>query len=339
MSVTVRSYLGAGDASSLGDDVLDGLTRPFKELPPKHFYDQAGAELFDRICELPEYYPTRAERAILAERSGDIAALTGAAEVVELGSGTAAKSRLLLSALAHAGTLRRYVPVDVTEGMIRATGAALDAEYPGLEVHGIVADFEHHLARIPAPRGLRLVVLLGGTIGNFAPGSRRRFLRSIGRMLGPGGALLLGVDLVKDPTCIEAAYDDSAGVTAAFNRNILRVVNRELAADFVPEAFDHVAFFDREHEWVEMRLRAQRHMTVQVAALGLTVEFAKREELRTEISAKFTPRRLAADLAAARLEPIRLFTEPDSLFGLSLARPLAEHSFRTRRNGLHAARA
>jgi L-histidine Nalpha-methyltransferase len=333
LSVTVHSYLGGADESSLGDDVLDGLTRPFKELPPKHFYDQAGAELFDRICELPEYYPTRAERAILTEHSSDIAALTSAAEVVELGSGTAAKSRLLLSALAHVGTLRRYVPVDVTEGMIHATGAALAAEYPGLDVHGIVADFEHHLARIPAPKGRRIVALLGGTIGNFAPGSRRRFLRAVGRLLGPDGALLLGVDLVKDPARIEAAYNDSAGVTAAFNRNILRVVNRELGADFVPERFDHVAFFDREHEWVEMRLRAQRRMTVQVADLGLTVEFGKREELRTEISAKFTPRRLAGDLAAARLEPIELFTDPDSLFGLTLARPLAVRPFRRRRHG------
>jgi L-histidine Nalpha-methyltransferase len=333
LSATVRSYLGGGDESSLGDDVLDGLTRPFKELPPKHFYDEAGAELFDRICELPEYYPTRAERAILTEHASDIAALTSAAEVVELGSGTAAKSRLLLSALAHVGTLRRYVPVDVTEGMIHATGAALDAEYPGLDVYGIVADFEHHLARIPAPRGRRIVALLGGTIGNFAPGSRRRFLRAVGRLLGPDGALLLGVDLVKDPARIEAAYNDSAGVTAAFNRNILRVVNRELRADFVPERFDHVAFFDREHEWVEMRLRAQSRMTVQVADLGLTVEFGKREELRTEISAKFTPRRLAADLAAARLESIELFTDPDSLFGLTLARPLAVRPFRRRRPG------
>jgi len=299
VTVTVRSCL-SGDEGSLADDVLDGLTRPFKELPPKHFYDQAGAELFDRICELPEYYPTRAERAILVARSRDIAALTGAAELVELGSGTAAKSRLLLSALAQAGTLRRYVPLDVTEGMIRATGAALAAEYAGLEVHGIVGDFERHLGELPAPAGPRIVAMLGGTIGNFLPGARRRFLRAAGRLLGPDGALLIGVDLVKDPARIEAAYDDSAGVTAAFNRNVLRVVNRELGADFEPDRFDHVAFFDREHEWIEMRLRAQRRMTVRVAELGLTVEFGKREELRTEISAKFTPRRLEADLAAAR---------------------------------------
>jgi L-histidine N-alpha-methyltransferase len=322
VSVTVRSFLRAGE-SSLADDVLDGLTRPFKDLPPKHFYDRAGAELFDRICDLPEYYPTRAERAILSERSGDIAGLTGAAELVELGSGTAAKSRLLLSALGHAGTLRRYVPVDVTEAMIRDSGAALAAEYPGLEVHGIVGYFERHLGHLPAPVGPRIVAMLGGTIGNFSPGSRRRFLRGIGRLLGRDGALLLGVDLVKDPARIEAAYDDSAGVTAAFNRNVLRVVNRELDADFEPERFDHVAFFDREHEWIEMRLRAQRRMTVHVRALGLTVEFAPREELRTEISAKFTRTRLAQDLAAARLEPIELFVDPDALFGLALARPVS----------------
>jgi L-histidine N-alpha-methyltransferase len=323
VSVSVRSYLGAGDDGSLADDVLDGLTRPFKELPPKHFYDAAGAELFDRICALPEYYPTRAERAILTDRAGEIAALTGATELVELGSGTAEKSRLLLSALAQAGTLRRYVPVDVTEGMIRATGAALADDYPGLEVHGIVGDFERHLGHISAPAGPRIVAILGGTIGNFTPGSRRRFLRRVGHLLGRDGALLLGVDLVKDPARIEAAYDDSAGVTAAFNRNLLHVVNRELGADFEPERFDHVAFFDSEHEWIEMRLRAQRRMTVHVAELGLAVEFAKREELRTEISAKFTPGRVAADLAAARLAPVELFTDPDGLFGLVLARPVA----------------
>jgi L-histidine N-alpha-methyltransferase len=330
LTVTVRSYLG--DESSLADDVLDGLTRPFKELPPKHFYDQAGAELFDRICELPEYYPTRTERAILAARSGDVAELTGASEVVELGSGTAAKSRLLLSALADAGTLRRYLPVDVTEGMIRATGDALAGEYPGLEVHGVVGDFERHLGHLPAPTGRRIVAMLGGTIGNFTPGARRRFLRGVGRLLGADGALLLGVDLVKDPARIEAAYDDGAGVTAAFNRNILRVVNRELGADFEPERFDHVAFFDREHEWIEMRLRAQQRMTVHLGGLGLTVGFAKREELRTEISAKFTPARLEADLAAARLEPIELFTDADALFGLMLARPVRAPRFRAGRD-------
>jgi len=318
--VVVRSFLGPDDERSLADDVLDGLTRPLKELPPKHFYDRAGAALFDRICDLPEYYPTRAERAILAARAGDLAARTQAAELVELGAGTAAKSRLLLSALAAEGTLRRYVPVDVTEGLVREVALALVAEFPGLAVHGIVGDFERHLAHIPAALGPRLVAFLGGTIGNFTPGSRRRFLRSIARTMGPKDHLLLGTDLVKDPAVIEAAYDDLAGVTAAFNRNVLRVINRELAADFEPERFDHVAFFDREHEWVEMRLRAQQRMTVHVAGVGLDVEFAPREELRTEISAKFTLPRLEADLAAAGLELVELATDEQELFATSLSR-------------------
>ncbi len=331
VSFTLRSCLGPADESSLAEDVLDGLTRPFKELPPKYFYDRAGAELFDRISTLPEYYPTRAERAILVAHAGEIAALTGAEEVVELGAGSAAKTRLVLSALAEAGTLRRYVPVDVTESMVRAVGAALIAEYPGLEVEGIVGDFERHLGQLPPPAGPRIVALLGGTIGNFPPGSRRRLLRGIRRLLGPDGALLLGVDLVKDPARIEAAYNDRAGLTAEFNRNILRVVNRELNADFEPERFDHVAFFDREHEWIEMRLRARERMTVHVRDLGLTVEFAAREELRTEISAKFTPQRLEGDLAAARLESIALFTDPERLFGLALARPRGSRSRGARR--------
>jgi L-histidine N-alpha-methyltransferase len=320
--VVVHTYLGPSDERSLADDVLDGLTKPFKELPPKHFYDARGAELFDRICELPEYYPTRAERTILEQRSADIAALTGAGELVELGSGTAAKTRLLLSALYDGGTLRRYVPIDVTERMVRDCAEALVGEYPGLAVHGIVGDFERHLAHVPPPEAPRIVAFLGGTIGNFTPGSRRRFLRGLAKLLRPGqDFLLLGTDLVKDPDTLEAAYDDRAGVTADFNRNVLRVINRELGADFDVEAFEHVAFFDHEREWIEMRLRAQRRMTVRIAALDLEIEFAAREELRTEISAKFTPERLSGDLAAAGLELVDVLTDPDERFALSLSRP------------------
>jgi L-histidine Nalpha-methyltransferase len=323
-AVVVRSYLGAGEERALADDVLDGLTRPFKELPPKHFYDERGAELFDRICELPEYYPTRAERAILAASAGDVVAATDAAELVELGSGTAAKTRLLLQAMAEAGTLHRYVPVDVTEAMVLATAAALAEEHPGLHVHGIVGDFERHLGHVPAPDAgaPRIVAFLGGTIGNFTPGSRRRFLRGLARLLRPGvDHLLLGTDLVKDPAILEAAYDDAEGVTAEFNRNVLRVVNRELQADFEVDAFEHVAFFDREREWIEMRLRACRRMDVRVGALALDVAFAAREELRTEISAKFTPLRLEGDLAAAGLRLTEVMTDPDGLFALSLSTP------------------
>jgi L-histidine Nalpha-methyltransferase len=322
-AIVVESFVGPKDERSLADDVLDGLTRPFKELPPKHFYDARGAELFDRICELPEYYPTRAERAILEERSAEIVEATGAAELVELGSGTAAKTRLLLRAMAEAGTLRRYVPLDVTESMVLGCADELVDEFPGLRVHGIVGDFERHLPHVPEPDGPRIVAFLGGTIGNFTPGTRRRFLRAIAKLLRPGvDHLLLGTDLVKDPAVLEAAYDDSAGVTAEFNRNVLHVINRELDADFDVDAFEHVAFFDREREWIEMRLRAERRMDVHVGRLGLDVAFAPREELRTEISAKFTIKRLGADLAASGLELREVLTDPDELFVLSLsARP------------------
>jgi L-histidine Nalpha-methyltransferase len=314
----VDVHLGADAERRLADDVLDGLTRPFKELPPKHFYDARGSELFERICELPEYYPTRTETAILGERAGEIVAAAGdPVELVELGSGSTRKARMLLDAM---GAPRRYVPVDVSETMVRGAAGELAQDYPGLEVHGVVGDFERHLGEVPRRRARRLVALLGGTIGNFPPGSRRRLLRDVGGMLGRGDRFLLGADLVKDPAVIEAAYDDATGVTAEFNRNVLHVVNRELGADFEPEDFEHVAFYDRRHEWVEMRLRARRAASVWVADLALAVEFAAGEELRTEISAKFTPQRLRADHAAAGMELERLWTDPDRLFGLSLAR-------------------
>jgi L-histidine N-alpha-methyltransferase len=319
--IEIHTYLAASDERALADDVLDGLTRPFKELPPKHFYDARGAQLFDEICDLPEYYPTRTERAILRERAAEIVALTSAAEIVELGSGTAAKTRILLDAMRDAGTLRRYVPLDVTESMILESAAALVEEYPGLLVHGIVGDFERHLHHLPPALGPHLVVFLGGTIGNFTPGSRRRFLRGLAKAMGPDDHLLLGTDLVKDPAILEAAYDDSQGITAEFNRNVLHVVNRELDADFDVDAFDHVAFFDREREWIEMRLRATARQHVRIEALGIDVTFEPREELRTEISAKFTFERLAGDLAAAGLELEHVFTDDDALFALSLSRP------------------
>jgi L-histidine N-alpha-methyltransferase len=318
--VTVDCVLADGAERTLAEDALDGLTRPFKELPPKHFYDARGSELFDAICELPEYYPTRTERAILRDCAAAIVELTGAGELVELGSGSADKTRVLLDAMADAGTLRRYVPIDVSESALRASAARLVDEYPGLWVHGLVGDFERHLDRLPRPAGRRLMCFLGGTLGNFTPGSRRRFLRGLGRHLGDGGHLLLGVDLVKDPRVIEAAYDDGAGVTAEFNRNVLRVLNRELGADFDPEAFDHVAFYDVDREWVEMRLRARSRQVVRIPRLGLTVHFAAREELRTEISAKFTRARVEGDLAAAGLELVGWYTDPEERFATAVAR-------------------
>jgi len=318
--VEVRSYLAPGDERTLADDVLDGLTRPLKKLPPKHLYDARGSLLFEAICELPEYYRTRTERLILETYADDIVARTGAVELVELGSGSATKTRLLLDAMATAGTLRRYVPVDVSAATVHAVADRFCNEYPGLSVHGVVGDFERHLSHLPPAAGPRLVPCLGGTIGNFPPGSRRRFLRGLGNVLDPASHLLLGIDLVKDPRALEAAYDDSAGVTAQFNLNILHVLNRELGADFDVDAFEHVAFFDRRREWIEMRLRATEPQQVRVEALDLDVEFGAREELRTEISAKFTPESLHSDLAAAGLEPVELYTDPDELFAVSLAR-------------------
>ena len=318
--IHIDSQLDVTHERSLADDVLDGLTRPFKELPPKHFYDARGAELFDQICALPEYYPTRAERAILEASAAELARVTGAVELVELGSGTAAKTRVLLDALHAGGTLRRYVPVDVTERVVRDCAEELTREYPGLRVHGVIGDFERHLDRVPPAVGPRIVAFLGGTIGNFPPGSRRRVLRQIGRLLGPDDHLLMGTDLVKDPEVLEAAYDDAQGVTAEFNRNVLRVLNRELQADFDPEDFDHIALFDRENEWIEMRLRARREHTTLVRDLDLPVHFDAGEELRTEISAKFTPERIQGDLAAAGMELVRSLTDEDGLFALNLAR-------------------
>ena len=321
--IQIELCLDEAHERGLAEDVLDGLTRPFKELPPKHFYDDRGCELFDRITELPEYYPTRAERSILEAQSAAIVAATGAAELVELGSGMATKTRVLLDAMAASGRLRRYVPFDVAESVVRDSAEALVEEYPGLRVHGVVGDFERHLDRIPpsVPGEPRIVALLGGTIGNFPPGSRRRLLRDIAGLLGPEDRLLLGTDLVKDPLVLEAAYDDSAGVTAEFNRNVLHVLNRELDADFPLDAFEHVAFFDRRNEWIEMRLRASRASSVRVGALDLDVELALGEEIRTEISAKFTHERLIGDYAAAGLTLAGWHTDPQERFALSLAAP------------------
>jgi L-histidine N-alpha-methyltransferase len=317
--VRIESWLSETEERSLANDVLDGLTRPFKEVPPKHFYDARGSELFERICELPEYYPTRAERSILESEADAIVDGTGAGELVELGSGSAEKARILLGAMERAGTLRRYVPVDVSESAIQEAARQLVDEHEGLQIHGVIGDFQRHLDRVPPADGVpRIVALLGGTIGNFPPGTRRGLLREIGTLLREEDRLLLGTDLVKDPAVIEAAYDDSQGVTAEFNRNVLHVINRELDADFTPDAFDHIAFFDRRHEWVEMRLRARRPCSVLISELGMRVEFAAGEELRTEISAKFTRARVEADFRAAGLELERWYTDPDDLFALSL---------------------
>jgi L-histidine N-alpha-methyltransferase len=307
---------------AFANDVLDGLTKPFKELPPKYLYDDRGSELFEQITEQPEYYPTRAELQILRDRAAEIVDRTGAGELVELGASASTKARVLLDAMRAAGTLRRYVPLDVSEAVVVGAARTLATDYPGLEVSGVVGDFERdldHVGRAGDTR--RLVALLGGTIGNFPPGTRRAVLTKIGSLLADGDHLLLGTDLVKDPAVIEAAYNDAAGVTAEFNRNMLRVLNREFDGDVPVENFEHVAFYDRRQQWVEMRLRAIRPCSARLAALDLRVDFAAGEELRTEISAKFTPERVRADLEASGLELSELLTDPEQLFAISLSQP------------------
>jgi L-histidine N-alpha-methyltransferase len=274
---------------ALRADARTGLTAEPKSLPPKWFYDAQGSALFDKITELPEYYPTRAEREILRANAAGIAAQTSARTLIELGSGSSDKTRLLLDALRDAGTLRCYVPVDVSEPALAAAGKALSAEYPGLDVRAVVSDFEERLgfpADGEAP-GPRLVAFLGSTIGNLEPGQRSAFLARVRGRLRPGDFFLLGTDLVKDPATLIAAYDDEAGVTAEFNKNVLAVLNAELGADFDLDAFEHVAVWDAAAEWIEMRLRARMAQTVRLPGIGLTVEFADGEEMRTEVSAKF----------------------------------------------------
>ncbi|NUR61997.1 MAG: L-histidine N(alpha)-methyltransferase [Catenulispora sp.] len=305
-------------AAALRDDVLKGLTADPKWLPPKWFYDARGSDLFEEITRLPEYYPTRAEREILTTRAPEIAALTRAETLAELGSGSSTKTTLLLDALQAAGTLRRYDPIDVSEAALVASGEQLRRRYPELTIHAVVTDFEERLA-IPDSDGPRIVAFLGGTIGNLLPEERSVFLSRVRGGLRPGEWLLLGTDLVKDPATLVAAYDDAAGVTAEFNKNVLRVVDRELAADFDPDDFDHVALWDADAEWIEMRLRARRDLDVRLKELDLTVSFEAGEELRTEISAKFRHEGVQAELATAGFALREWWTDSEGRFGLSLA--------------------
>jgi L-histidine Nalpha-methyltransferase len=318
----VDVYLTAEDLrAALRSDADRGLRASPKDIPPKWFYDTRGSQLFDDITRLPEYYPTRRERAILVAHAGEIAAVTGADTLVELGSGTSDKTRVLLDALRDAGTLARFVPFDVSEQTLRDAAASVQDEYPNVDVHAVVGDFERHLARIPGG-GRRVVAFLGGTIGNLAPATRALFLQEIATGLGPDDYLLLGLDLVKDIDRLEAAYDDSQGVTAAFNKNVLAVMNRELEADFDLDRFDHVAVYEKDSTQIEMRLRAVRAHTVRVRALDLEVRFLAGEEMRTEVSAKFTQERVAEELDGAGLELARWWTDPDDDFALLLARRL-----------------
>jgi len=314
----VESYLDNSSERSLAQDVFTGLSLPLKELPPKHLYDSRGSELFDKICELEEYYPTRTERALLETFATEIIEKTQSKELIELGSGAAEKSLKLLDAMARQNLLQRYVPLDVCESMVRAT-EQLTESYTALQVHGIIADFERHLDCIPSGSN-RLVALLGGTIGNFTFDARHNLLKNISAFLEPNDYFLLGTGLVTDITRMETAYNDKEGITAEFNLNMLHVLNRELGADFDLDNFIHVAFFDQENEWIEMRLRARNACSVNIAQLNLSIDFEENEDLRTEVSAKFTRKRLEEEYEAANLELCGWYPDTENLFAISLAR-------------------
>jgi L-histidine N-alpha-methyltransferase len=317
--LTLQSHLPPDFlADALRADVTRGLTATPKALPPKWFYDERGSVLFEQITRLPEYYPTRAEREILHARAAEVAARTGARTLVELGSGSGEKTRLLIEALRERGTLATYVPMDVSPSALLESGRVLVRDYPGLSVHALLADFEHQLGVLPVG-DRRLTAFLGGTIGNLEPGPRAAFLADLRASTEAGDWLLLGTDLVKDPAELVPAYDDSAGVTAAFNKNVLQVVNRELAADFDLAAFEHVARWDADAEWIEMRLRSTADQKVTVGVLDLVVPFGADEEMRTEVSAKFRPDGIRAELAAAGFASRDGWTDGAGRFLVTLA--------------------
>jgi L-histidine Nalpha-methyltransferase len=319
--IAIEVHLPEGGTwAGLAEDVREGLSCPFKELPPKYFYDERGSELFEAITELDEYYPTRAERSILDGRAGEIVAVASPTTLIELGSGAAAKTRCLLDAMQAGGSLETYVPVDISEEITRRVAEELTSEYEGLRVHGIVCDYETHLERVPREEGA-LIAFLGGTIGNFRPAPRRSFLARIATLMYPGDRFLLGTDLVKEPAVLERAYNDAAGVTAEFNKNVLHVLNRELDADFDPDAFEHVAFWDADNEWMDIRLRSLNEQFIDLRELDMRSHFARNEEMRTEISTKFTRERLETSYADAGLELVEWWTDPDELYALSLAKP------------------
>jgi len=308
-------------AGSIADDVRRGLTDRPKWLLPKYFYDERGSQLFEAITALPEYYQTRTELEILRRATAGVVARHEPTELVELGSGSSRKTVAILDAMDEAGGLSRYIPFDVSPGILLGAAGRLAEAYPGLRVHAVAGDFERHLRQLPS-RGRsarRLVAFLGGTIGNFHPDARAPFLRAIRGLLQPGDRLLMGTDLVKDPARLQAAYDDAAGVTAAFNLNVLSVINRELGADFDRDRFTHVAQYDEENAWIEMRVRSLADQVVHVRDIALDVHFAEGEEMRTEISCKFTRETLAEMYGSAGLELLEFHTDENGLFAVSIA--------------------
>lgn len=311
------------EAALMASEVREGLTALRPWLPCKYFYDDRGSRLFDEITRLPEYYQTRTEERILEGIADEVVRLARARELVELGSGAGRKIRLLLDAMTRAGCLEGCLLFDINERYLTDSVLRLSEDYPGLEARGIVGDFLRDLGAL-GPGGGRLAIFLAGTIGNIHPDEVPRFLGRLGLGLGPGDGCLLGVDLVKEEARLHAAYNDSAGVTAAFNRNILRVINERLGADFDPAAFEHVAFYDARHAWIEMRLRAVRESCVRVPAAGLELRYRPGDEIRSEISCKYTRESLEARLPGTGLVLERWFTDREGLFALAFLRRTEE---------------
>jgi L-histidine N-alpha-methyltransferase len=321
MSYTIDVHLSPEDVhTQMRADALLGLQGVQKSIPPVWFYDERGSRLFEEITQLAEYYPTRAERALLEAYAPDIAGLAKADTLVELGAGACDKTRVLLSALEEAGTLTRYVPFDVSDEFLRSAADTLSAEFTTLDIHLVIGDFHHHLAEIPSD-GRRMVAFLGGTIGNLDPAQRDRFLFDLNCTMSSDDSLLLGTDLVKDRARLVSAYDDAAGVTAAFNRNVLHVLNQQLGGNFDPDRFRHVALWNEDEQWIEMRLRAEEACEVFLTEAGINVRFEEGEDVLTEISSKFTPARVEAELDRAGFVIEEMWGAEEGEFLLTLAHP------------------
>ncbi|MGO8860586.1 MAG: L-histidine N(alpha)-methyltransferase [Acidimicrobiales bacterium] len=321
MAYTIDVHLSADAVRQrMRGDAIAGLRSDLKSIPPVWFYDERGSQLFEEITRLPEYYPTRTERRLLELHAPTIAELSKADTLVELGAGSCDKTRVLLSALQRFGTLARYVPFDVSDEFLREAASTLTDEYDGLAVHLVIGDFSEHLAEIPT-HGRRMVAFLGGTIGNLEPAQRARFLFDLNCTMSSDDSLLLGADLVKDRRRLVAAYDDGGGVTAAFNKNVLHVLNEQLGGNFDPELFSHVALWNEDEQWIEMRLRAREEIDVTLADAGISVRFAEGEDLLTEISAKFTPERIEEELGTAGFVVDGMWGANEGEFLLTLAHP------------------
>lgn len=303
-----------------GQDVIQGLTQTLKTLPPKYFYDHLGSELFEKICTLPEYYPTRTESAIFSRYAQEIAQLTGSCELVELGSGSATKTRILLDAYQSKGLPLHYVPVDVSGTMLKDSSQQLLCEYPRLSIHGLISTYEPALQSLPAVKLTnRMVMFIGSTLGNLSPKQCEQFLKQVSAALAPGQFFLLGLDLQKDIATIEAAYNDTQGITASFNLNMLRHLNYRYDGDFCLDNFCHQAIYNTNAHQIEMYLISQKRQTVTLNQLAVTVTFEKGERLLSEISRKFNPVQISDQLANHNLRVLKTFTDERRWFGVILA--------------------